>query len=123
MMLSRIIELKYYSTIRHNYTCDICNYVIHAFNAMLLLQANIEAALNKLCDHLPGNLIETCVDFVKGYSKELVELMIADLTPQEICVFLKLCDPNEDSGPKQGYISEKNGEIRELFLRSLYRLK
>jgi saposin len=86
---------------------------------MLLLQANIEAELDKLCNHLPKSLTDQCTDFVKSYSKELVEMLLADLTPQEVCVYLKLCDPTKDPGPKQSYISEKDGEICELLLHSL----
>lgn len=81
---------------------------------MLKLQANIEAELDKLCNHLPSTLTDQCTDLVKGYSKELVEMLLADLTPQEVCTYIKLCDPNKDSGPKQRYLTQKDGEIREL---------
>ncbi|XP_067214936.1 prosaposin [Linepithema humile] len=74
-------------------------------------EANIEAELDKLCNHLPKSLTDQCTDFVKAYSKELVEMLLADLTPQEVCTYLKLCDPSKDTGPKQNYISEKDGEI------------
>ncbi|XP_015439486.1 PREDICTED: prosaposin [Dufourea novaeangliae] len=74
-------------------------------------QANIEAALDKLCVHLPHSLTQECMDLVQGYSKELVELIIADLTPQEVCVFIKLCDPTKNSGPKEVFVTDKNGEI------------
>lgn len=81
-----------------------------------MLQANIENALNKLCNHLPKSLIEQCTDFVKAYSKELIEMLLADLTPQEVCVYLKLCDATKDVGPKHVTLPEKDGEIRELLL-------
>lgn len=32
-----------------------------------------------------------------AYADELVEMLVADLTPQEVCVYLKLCD---DKSPK-----------------------
>ncbi|RLU22887.1 hypothetical protein DMN91_005165 [Ooceraea biroi] len=79
-------------------------------------EANIENELAKLCNRLPHSLTEQCTDFVKVYSKELVEMLLADMTPQEVCSFLKLCDPTrhvgrtENLGPKQ-YISRKDHEI------------
>ncbi|KAL6260537.1 hypothetical protein P5V15_008060 [Pogonomyrmex californicus] len=73
-------------------------------------EANIEAELDKLCNHLPHSLIEQCTDFVKSYSKELVEMLLADLSPQEVCAYLHLCDPTKDPGPKFNYI-DKDGEI------------
>lgn len=118
-MLSRTTKLRYCLV---NYTCDTHNYAIHIINVMLLLQANIEAELDKLCNHLPKSLTDQCVDFVKAYSKELVEMLLADLTPQEVCTYLKLCDPAKDTGPKQSFISEKDGEIRELFWHKVYSL-
>ncbi|KYN05638.1 PREDICTED: prosaposin [Cyphomyrmex costatus] len=74
-------------------------------------EASIEAELDKLCNHLPSHLIDQCTDFVKSYSKELVEMILADLSPQEVCTYLHLCDPNEDPNPKHNYITEQDGEI------------
>lgn len=48
--------------------------------------------MSNLCGHLNENLKQECNDFVNTYTDELIEMFIADLTPQEICVFLKLCD-------------------------------
>lgn len=75
-------------------------------------EANIETELDKLCNHLPHSLIDQCTDFVKGYSKELIEMLLADLTPSEVCVYLKLCDQTKDPGPKpNNYITQKDKEI------------
>ncbi|XP_070151642.1 prosaposin [Polyergus mexicanus] len=74
-------------------------------------EANIEAELDKLCNHLPRSLTDQCTDFVKAYSKELVEMLLADLTPSEVCVYLKLCDQTRDVGPKHNYIIQKDREI------------
>lgn len=42
---------------------------------------------------MPKSLQEQCIDLVKIYSKELVELLLKDISPQEVCASLKLCDP------------------------------
>lgn len=54
-------------------------------------QESIQNALDNLCSHLPSNLKSECVDFVDTYSKQLVEMLTVEFTPQEICVYLKLC--------------------------------
>jgi saposin len=36
-----------------------------------------------------------CRDFVDKYEEQLVDMLIADFTPKEICTYLKLCDPVE----------------------------
>lgn len=74
-------------------------------------EANIINELDKLCHHLPHNLGGECIDFVEGYSKELVDLLLADLTPQEVCVFLKLCEASKNSYNKNIFVVDKNGEI------------
>ncbi|CAK9795646.1 PSAP [Anthophora quadrimaculata] len=74
-------------------------------------EVNIEHALDKLCIHLPKSLAEECTDLVKGYSKELVELLLADLTPQEVCVFMELCEDEKYSDKKSEFITDKDGEI------------
>ncbi|XP_076766761.1 prosaposin [Xylocopa sonorina] len=74
-------------------------------------EANIEAQLDKLCTHLPHSLVDECTGLVKGYSKELIELLLADLTPQEICVYIKFCNAEENPGPLDEFISDKSGEI------------
>lgn len=81
-----------------------------------MLQATIQAELDKLCNHLPRSLTDQCTSFVESYSKELVEMLLADLTPQEVCAYLRLCDPTTDPGPKRNYIVAKD-EICELLLR------
>lgn len=72
--------------------------------------------MDKLCNRLPESLVDQCTDFVKGYSKELIEMLLADLTPQEVCTYLKLCNPNKDPGPVNNYFATKDDEIRELSL-------
>lgn len=52
---------------------------------------SIRDALASLCNHLSGSIKAECVDFVNTYSDELVEMLFTDFTPQEICVYLKLC--------------------------------
>lgn len=51
--------------------------------------------MDTLCETLPKDLSKECDDFVATYSHELIEMLIADLEPQEVCVYLKLCDPKD----------------------------
>lgn len=74
-------------------------------------ETNIEKELQKLCSYLPTSLTDQCTDLVKIYSKEIIELLLADLTPKEICVYIKLCDPEQDPGPRKFFVTDKDGEI------------
>jgi saposin len=44
---------------------------------------------------LPESIAGECQNFVDKYEEELVDMLIADFTPKEICTYLKLCDPVE----------------------------
>lgn len=59
--------------------------------------------------HLPGNMNEECQDFVKTYSDELVEMLIADLKPEEVCVYLKLCSDHKPSKQLPPYVYKHVG--------------
>lgn len=72
-------------------------------------QDSIKDALNKLCLHLPDNMNEECQDFVKTYTDELIEMLIADLNPEEVCVYLKLCSDSKPSREVPLYISNSIG--------------
>ena len=61
---------------------------------MVDLQEAIRKELDKLCTELPRSLARECRDFVDEYEEELVDMLIADFTPKEICTYLKLCDPD-----------------------------
>ncbi|CAH1968802.1 unnamed protein product [Acanthoscelides obtectus] len=74
--------------------CPLCLFAVTKLESMVKDQKtkdNIERALDKVCDHLPSNMGEECKDFVNTYSSELIEMLIADLKPEEVCVYLKLC--------------------------------
>lgn len=75
----------------------------------LFTQESIKNALKELCQHLPGNMNEECQDFVKTYTDELVEMLLADLKPEEVCVYLKLCTDNKPAKGLPPYVYQKVG--------------
>jgi len=58
------------------------------------VQEAIRKELDKLCSELPKSLARDCQNFVDAYGEELLDMLIADFTPKEICTYLKLCDPD-----------------------------
>ncbi|KAJ8962207.1 hypothetical protein NQ318_018176, partial [Aromia moschata] len=88
--------------------CPLCLYAVTELEQMVKnknTEANIISALNKLCVHLPANLKEECEDFVSTYTNELVEMLIADLKPEEVCVYLKLCTDDRPMSNLPPYIN------------------
>lgn len=60
-------------------------------------------------------MAQECKDFVDTYSQQLVDMLIADLNAQEICVYLKLCtDKRPDNEPATTVLEiHYGGEIGE----------
>ncbi|XP_053612403.1 uncharacterized protein Sap-r [Plodia interpunctella] len=74
--------------------CPLCLFAVEQLQTMLKknsTEAEVRQALDKLCTHLSKKFQTQCTDFVDTYSEQLVEMLIADMNAQEICVFLKLC--------------------------------
>lgn len=95
-------------------SCPLCLLAISQIYEVIKnnkTEANIQQQLDKLCLHLPGGLVEECTELVKGYTKELIELLLADLTPQEICVYIKLCNTDKNPSSRSEFVTDKNGEI------------
>lgn len=74
--------------------CPLCLYAVTELEALVKgdkSKKKIQEALDEVCDKLPGSLKPECTDFVNTYTNELIEMLIADFKPQEVCVYLKLC--------------------------------
>lgn len=76
-------------------TCPLCLFAVEELITTLKnnrTEDRIRQALNHLCSDLPNSLQGECRNFVENYEEELVDMLIADFTPQEVCAYLKLCD-------------------------------
>ncbi|KAI5639894.1 saposin-like type b, region 1 domain-containing protein [Phthorimaea operculella] len=74
--------------------CPLCLFAVEQLESMLKnnhTEESIRDALDSLCGHLAPKLRTQCVDFVDQYSTQLVEMLVANMNAQEICVYLKLC--------------------------------
>jgi len=75
--------------------CPLCLLAIQEVTNTLKdnkTEENIRNALENLCSHLSKSLAQDCKVFVDAYSKELVDMLVEDLSPQEVCERLKLCN-------------------------------
>lgn len=86
--------------------------------------ANIKNALKNLCVKLPQKLKLECSDFVETYAKELVEMLVMDFTPQQICVYMKCCTDNRPDKSELNIDMDsdevnENGDICKYFFFSL----
>lgn len=91
--------------------CPLCLFAVTELEAMIKgskSKDEIKAALDKVCSRLPGNLKPECTDFVNTYTDELIEMLIADFKPQEVCVFLKLCSDTTPVSEVTYYVEQES---------------
>ncbi|XP_055602732.1 uncharacterized protein LOC129751295 [Uranotaenia lowii] len=75
-------------------SCPLCLFAVSQLQETIKnerTKENVKQALSKLCSHLSSKMKMECDDFVETYSAELIEMLVSDFTPQEVCVYLKLC--------------------------------
>lgn len=88
------IDVQVHSEASNKASCPLCLLAVEQAKQVIQNDKTIERikeTLEQLCSHLNNKLKMECNDFVETYSKELVDLLMKDFTPQEICVYLKLC--------------------------------
>ncbi|KAH8306358.1 hypothetical protein KR018_009013 [Drosophila ironensis] len=97
-------------------TCPLCLFAVEQAQIKIRdnkSKENIRKVLDGLCSHLPNKLKDECVDFVNTYSNELVDMLITDFKPQEICVQLKLCPKSKDTLADMGISLEDKSSSEE----------
>jgi saposin len=75
-------------------SCPLCMLVIKEAEQYVKNEKTKETAkkaLEKVCSHLPPKPQIQCQDFVETYYDELLNKLISDLDPKDICSELKLC--------------------------------
>ncbi|XP_070504194.1 prosaposin-like [Chironomus tepperi] len=79
-------------------TCAFCLFAMQEIKAVVNKNStkdSILSVLDGLCTHLSVKLQAPCKTFVETYSAEVVDMILADFTPQEACVFIRLCTSSE----------------------------
>eukprot|EP00094_Tigriopus_californicus_P010505 TCALIF_10133-PA protein Name:"Similar to PSAP Prosaposin (Bos taurus)" AED:0.01 eAED:0.01 QI:34/1/0.87/1/0.85/0.87/8/809/757 len=77
--------------------CVICEYALHELQNFLgdvKTEAKVEEALEKICDVMPSTVADQCDHFVETYGPAIVQMVIHDIDPSEICSRLQLCSDN-----------------------------
>lgn len=61
-------------------------------------EESVRKTLENICQHMPKSVRQDCINLVDAYSKQIIEMLVAEFTPDEVCVGLKLCNPKLFSG-------------------------
>ncbi|KAG8182465.1 hypothetical protein JTE90_020385 [Oedothorax gibbosus] len=75
--------------------CEICKKVTETLVSLIKdekTEAVIKGALETVCKYLPGSLSGQCKDFVDKYTELLIQMIVEQIPPEQICAALNMCD-------------------------------
>ena len=100
--------------VKESPSCPLCLYAMQQLDKMIKdnrTEENVKASLEIVCNYLPKKMIAECDSFVDKYLEELVDMFIAEYTPEEVCTNLKMCGPKEFMGERMTGKDEKEAQI------------
>jgi saposin len=74
--------------------CVLCEFIMKELQSLLTdnaTEAEIIAALDKVCSVMPASVKQPCLDFVNTYGPAIIALLQQELDPAQICTFLGMC--------------------------------
>jgi len=78
--------------------CALCEMVVTQLDQMLedkTNEAQIEQALDVVCTSLPDPVHKQCEKMVAKYTEKIIDMFVAEYTPDLICAELSLCVNND----------------------------
>ena len=97
-------------------TCALCEFVMSTLDKRLednKTEESIRVAMENVCAYMPTTVRKDCKRLVDAYAKQIIEALLADLTPDEVCTALKFCTPKMDE------IKSSAGITLEEFLKKV----
>nr|CUU98572.1 hypothetical transcript [Hymenolepis microstoma] len=92
------LSICYYHLPPKTDKCDVCKEIIDYIYTRLEDDAtadSIEKVLETVCQYMPTNeLKSTCQKYVNAYTQVLIDLLVQNVRPQEICQSIHLCSPH-----------------------------
>lgn len=89
------LSICYYHLPPKTDQCDVCKEIIDYIYTRLEDDAtadSIEKALETVCQYMPTNEFKsTCHKYVSAYTQVLIDLLVQNVPPQEICQSIHLC--------------------------------
>jgi len=115
----KLPEKPFKSEIDDPNTCALCEFVITTLDKKLKdnrTEESIKQAMENVCAYMPKSVRKDCTKLVDAYADEIIEMLIAELSPEEVCAALKLCSTKSSDKMDDGNDDERGLTLGE-FLR------
>ena len=106
-------------------SCVMCEYVINTLEKYVKDKQNeeeIKKALETLCDKMPGSVRDKCNSLVDTYEPAIIELLINNVDPEQVCSMLHLCDQENTvrDSPHHHLSKDSNCEMCEFAMTEVF---
>ena len=75
--------------------CAMCQYAMETLYTILENKDNqdeIRNVMDSLCEYMPSSISDKCEEYVDAYAEAVIQLILQDFTPQQICAEIGLCN-------------------------------
>lgn len=80
--------------------CQLCELIVGYVDSFIgsnRTEAAIQKALDDVCDVIPAGMRAQCHLFVDEYSGVVVQLLLQELDPQQVCIFIGICTNGKEN--------------------------
>lgn len=74
--------------------CVVCEFVMQYIEKAMSnkkTKDEVESIIHGVCNHLPKTISQECNQFVHQYADVVIDLLIQEVSPKEICTMIGLC--------------------------------
>jgi saposin len=76
----------------------------------------IKKKLEKLCTKLPSKWKGECTNFVSSQLQSILDMLVAQVKPEEICVLLEICKPKTISESAEDDLGNKINIYSQVYV-------
>lgn len=103
--------------------CPLCEVLIGILEEMISNNKSemaIEKALDKVCSLFPATVGSECISLVKAYGPAIIDLLQQEITPQQVCEKIHLCNSSSlivpVALPKAEHVGKESADSAECDL-------
>jgi len=97
--------LKTTTPVKESPVCEVCELMVAQLDSALSdksTQNEIEFALKQVCNYLPASYQTECESMVQEYTPMMIEYLIKEASPKQLCEMLKLCPAKQAAKKVEG---------------------
>eukprot|EP00794_Sanderia_malayensis_P012658 gene12658-13958_t len=112
-----VFAMKKHFELKQSALCTVCEFGMSELDSLISKESTekeITAYVEKLCNYLPSTVKTECDALISEYGKQIIALLVKQLSPKKICTELKLCSASIVKMIKLRKSSVKSGVTCEL---------